>query len=95
MFLKPTLIHKLNTVAGGELVTDIVLRVGEIPSRAADSATTPVIDGDVTDSEVMLAEVSSHVSAIQDPDLRQQFTSVISRYPQTPTPPGWGPSRVP
>ena len=31
-FLKPTLIHKLNTVAGGELITDIVLRVGELPA---------------------------------------------------------------
>jgi hypothetical protein len=95
MFLKPTLIHKLNSVAGGELVTDIVLRVGEIPSRAADSATTPAIDGDFTVSEVALAETSSHVSAIQDPGLRLRFTEVISRYPQAPTPPGWGPSRVP
>ena len=94
-FLKPTLIHKLNTVAGGELVTDIVLRVGEIPSRATASAATPSIDDDFPVSEVVLAEASSHVSAIQDPDLRQQFTSVISRYPQTPTPPGWDPSRVP
>ena len=94
-FLKPTLIHKLNTVAGGELVTDIVLRVGEIPSREAASATMPPIDGDFPVSEVELAEVSSHVSAIQDPDLRLLFTSVISRYPQTPAPPGWGPSRVP
>jgi hypothetical protein len=94
-FLKPTLIHKLNTVAGGELVTEIVLRVGEIPSRAAASATTRPIDGDFTVSEVVLAEASSHVSAIQDPGLRLRFTEVISRYPQTPTPPGWGPSRVP
>jgi Dna[CI] antecedent DciA-like protein len=94
-FLKPTLIHKLNTVAGGGLVTDIVLRVGEIPSRAVASATTPAIDGDFTVSEVALAEVSSHVSAIHDPDLRLRLTEVISRYPQAPTPPGWGPSRVP
>jgi hypothetical protein len=94
-FLKPTLLHKLNMVAGGELVTDIVLRVGEIPSRAVASATTPAIDGDFTVSEVALAEVSSHVSAIHDPDLRLRLTEVISRYPQAPTPPGWGPSRVP
>jgi len=94
-FLKPTLIHKLNTVAGGELVTDIVLRVGEIPSRAEVSATTPAIDGDFTVSEVELAEVSSHVSAIQDPDLRQQFTSVISRNLRTPTPLERNPSRAP
>ena len=94
-FLKPTLIHKLNSVAGGELVTDIVLRVGEIPSRVVVSATTPAIDGEFTVSEVALAEAWSRVSAIQDPGLRLRFTEVISRYPRAPTPPGWGPSRVP
>ena len=94
-FLKPTLLHKLNTVAGGELVTDIVLRVGEIPSRAAASATAHPIDGDCTVSDVALAEASSHVSAIQDPDLRLRFTEVISRYPQAPPPSGWDPSHVP
>ena len=94
-FLKPTLLHKLNTVAGGELVTDIVLRVGEIPSRAAASTATHPIDGDFIVSEVALAEASSHVSAIHDPDLRLRFTEVISRYPQAPAPPGGGPSRVP
>lgn len=94
-FLKPTLIQKLNGAAGGELITEIVLRVGEIPLRTAASATTPPLDGDVTVSEVSLAEASSHVSAIQDPDLRLQFTWVISRYPRTLSPPGQGPSRVP
>lgn len=95
-FLKPTLLHNLNGVAGGELVTDIVLRVGEIPSRTAASATTDRIDGNFqTVSEVILAEASSHVSAIHDPDLRLRFTEVISRYPQAPTPSGWDPSRVP
>jgi len=95
-FLKPSLLHNLNGVAGGELVTDIVLRVGEIPSRAAASATTDRIDGNFqTVSEVILAEASSHVSAIHDPDLRLRFTEVISRYPQAPTPSGWDPSRVP
>ena len=81
-------------VAGGELITEMVLRVGEIPSRVVVSATTSAIDGDFTVSEVVLAEASSPVSAIQDPDLRLRFTAVISRYPQAPTPPGWGPSRV-
>jgi hypothetical protein len=94
-FLKPTLIQKLNGAAGGELITEIVLRVGEIPLRTAASPTTPPLDGDVIVSEVALAEVSSHVSAIQDPDLRLLFTSVISRNLRTPTPPGRGPSRVP
>jgi hypothetical protein len=87
-FLKPTMLHKLNMVAGGELVTDIVLRVGEIPSRVVMSfATTPNIDLDVTAFDALLAETLPHLSAIQDPDLRQQFTSVISRNLRAPTPP--------
>ncbi|HJS67350.1 MAG TPA: DciA family protein, partial [Nitrospiraceae bacterium] len=94
-FLKPTLLHKLNEVAGGELITEIVLRVGEIPSRVIVPAAIPAVDGDVATSEVIRAEVLSHLSAIQDLDLRQQFTSVISRSLRTLTPPGQGPSRVP
>jgi hypothetical protein len=94
-FLKPTLLHKLNAVAGGDLIAEIVLRVGEIPSRAVVSATTPAIEGDGTVSEALLAEASSHVSAIQDPDLRLRFTWVISRNLRALTPPGQGPSHAP
>jgi hypothetical protein len=94
-FLKPTLLHKLNAVAGGDLITEIVLRVGEIPSRAVISATTPAIEGDDTVSEALLAEASSHVSGIQDPDLRLRFTWVISRSLRTLTLPGQGPSHAP
>lgn len=90
-FLKPTLIQKLNEAAGGELMTEIVLRVGEIPLRKAASPTTPPLDDDTIASETALAEVSSHVSTIQDPDLRRLFTSVISRSLRTPTPPVQGP----
>ena len=94
-FLKPTLIQKLNQVAGGEFVTEIALRVGEISARKAASATTPPLDGDVALSEIELAEVSAHVSAIQDPDLRLLLTSVISRNLRAPTPSGSGPSQAP
>src|SRR4029078_6598122 len=37
-FLKPTLIQKLNGAAGGELITEIVLRVGQMPLRNAGSS---------------------------------------------------------
>lgn len=94
-FLKPTLIQKLNTVTGMDIVTDMVLRVGEIPSRVIAPATIPAIDGDVAASKALQDETLSHVSAIQDPDLRQQFTLVISRNLRAPTPPGQGPSHVP
>jgi hypothetical protein len=55
----------------------------------------PAIDSDSVISETVLAETVSHVSAIQDPDLRLQFTLVISRNLRAPTHPGWGPSHVP
>jgi predicted nucleic acid-binding Zn ribbon protein len=87
-FLKPTLLRKLNTVAGGELITEIVLRVGEIPSRVVVSATTPGDNGDPTISEAVLAETLPHVLAIQDPDLRLRFTLAISRNLRAPTRPG-------
>ena len=90
-FLKPTLIEKLNGAAGGKLIAEIVLRVGEIPLRTAAFPTTPPLDDDVIVSEVVLAEVSSHVSAIQDPELRLLFTSVISRNLRAPAPPVQGP----
>ncbi|MDZ4856422.1 MAG: DUF721 domain-containing protein [Nitrospirota bacterium] len=94
-FLKPTLIQKLSSIAGGELITDITLRIGEIPVRTAPPATRPPLDDDVMASEAILTEVSSHVSAIQDHDLRLLFTSVISRNLRPLSPPGQGPSRVP
>lgn len=79
-FLKPTLLDKLNSVDGGELVTDIVFRVGELPEtdhipvlpetlRAADS---PTIDA-------LLADVSAHVTAIQDPLIRNQLAKLMAQ----------------
>ena len=94
-FLKPTLLHKLNAVAGGDLITEIVLRVGEIPSRVVVSATTLAIEGDGPVSEALLAEASAYVSAIQDPDLRLRLTWVISRNLRALTPPGQDPSHAP
>jgi hypothetical protein len=95
-FLKPTLLQKLNTVTGGEFLTDIVLRVGEIPSPVVDfSAATPDIENDFTALEALRVETLPHVSAIQDPDLRRQFTSVISRSLRSPILPEQGPSHVP
>lgn len=95
-FLKPTLLAKINAEAGTELVTEIALRVGEIPSHTAASAATPAADRKPPLAEVARAEASLHTAAIQDPGLRERFTEVISSYPsQAPHPPAKGPSRVP
>jgi predicted nucleic acid-binding Zn ribbon protein len=95
-FLKPALLAKLNAEAGSEFLTDIVLRVGEIPSREAEPSPAPPAPRNTTTSDEELAEFSSHASAIQDPSIRRRFREVISNYPsQTPLPPEEDPSRVP
>lgn len=86
-FLKPALLAKLNAEAGSEFLTDIVLRVGQIPSPAIEPAPTSSLVQNTTTSKAQLAEFSSHVAAIQDPSIRQRFTEVISNYPsQAPLP---------
>ncbi len=95
-FLKPALLAKLNAEAGSELLTDIVLRVGEIPSQQPEPAPTTPTPQKSAASDKELAEFASHASAIQDPGIRQRFREVISNYPsQTPPPPEGDPSRVP
>jgi len=95
-FLKPTLLAKLNAEAETEFVTEIVLRVGEIPSQTVASASTPSADGKSPLAEAARAEASSHTTAIQDPGLRERFTEVIARsLSQAPHPPVRGPSHAP
>ncbi|MEY4703903.1 MAG: hypothetical protein RL042_99 [Nitrospirota bacterium] len=79
-FLKPTLIQKLNQVAGADVVTDIVLRIGELPEadrvpaspEALHTATPPA-------SDALLAEISAHVTTIQDPDLRHHLAQLMAQ----------------
>ena len=94
-FLKPALLTKLQADVDPELVTDIVGRVGELPS---DLAVPPGdLDRDIrsAQSESSWAEVVTHTTTIQDPSLRERFREVISRYPQVPPQPAKGPSRAP
>lgn len=92
-FLKPALLAKLNAAAGTELVKEIMLRVGDIPSPPATPSDARATDGMSSETEAARAEAAGHVTAIQDPGLRERFTSVISRYPQAPLPPATGRSR--
>ena len=79
-FLKPTLLHKLNSVDGGELVTDIVFRVGELPGTGHRSAMPENLRAtDSPISDALLAEISDHVTVIQDPLLRDQLTQLMAQ----------------
>jgi predicted nucleic acid-binding Zn ribbon protein len=78
-FLKPTLLAKVRDAAGTELIGEIVLRVGEIPSpRSVPAAASP--DGNLSEVQ-MDPDTASHTTGIQDLDIRERFTRVISRYP--------------
>lgn len=96
-FLKPALLAKLNAEAGSELLTDIVLRVGEIPSQHPEPVPRTPAPQHTAASDKDLAEFAAHAAAIQDPGIRQRFREVISNYPSlaTPPPPEEDPSHAP
>ena len=76
MFLKPTLLAKVNEQAGSELITDIAFRVGEIPDArtaapASQSQQQPV-------NEAAVVEANAHAAAVQDPDLRNRLASLMA-----------------
>ena len=76
IFLKPTLLAKLNEQAGSEAITDLAFRVGEIPETCA-TATGPLPERtDVT--EAAQIEADAHAAAVQDPELRQRLASLMA-----------------
>lgn len=79
-FLKPTLIQKLNQVAGADVVTDIVLKIGELP-EADRAPASPETHHESTPpaSDALLAEISEHVTTIQDPDLRNHLAQLMAQ----------------
>jgi hypothetical protein len=76
IFLKPTLVAKLNECAGSEMFKDIAFRVGEIPAAAA--AAPGSSPQSVQVSEAAMTEARAHAAAVQDPELRRQLASVMA-----------------
>ncbi|BFU94707.1 MAG: conserved protein of unknown function [Nitrospira sp.] len=75
-FLKPALLAKLHE-ANGTLITDLALRVGEIP--ASRSGPVPALPANrVPTTEAALVEASAHAAAIQDEELRRRLTQVMA-----------------
>lgn len=86
-FLKPTLLQKLNTSAGTEIVTDIVLRVGELPRPTkAAPASMPHPAQASPPSAALLEEISAHVTTIQDPALRDHLAQLMAQSLAQPRP---------
>ena len=76
VFLKPTLLAKLNDRAGAEMLTDIAFRVGGIPDvRAVVPEPSPQ---SVPVSDAAMTEAHAHAAALQDPELRVRLASVMA-----------------
>lgn len=85
-FLKPSLMQKLKDVDGKDLITDIVLRVGELPV-ARHVSTSPETLRESSASEALIAEIAAHVTTIQDPVLRERIARLMAQVlaqPQAP-----------
>lgn len=79
-FLKPTLIEKLNKVVGSELITDIVLRVGTLPKVDRAAALPEAHHApSIPPSDALLAEISDHVTTIQDHELRNHLAQLMAQ----------------
>lgn len=84
VFLKPVLLDKINAAAGRPLVSDIVLRVGELsehePGQAPDGQDDQPAGGmGVTPDEETVALAARMAESIHDPALRAALTTVISK----------------
>lgn len=76
MFLKPTLLAKVNERAGSELITDIAFRVGEIPDARTAAPASQRQQQPVNEAAVV--EANAHAAAVQDPELRNRLASLMA-----------------
>jgi hypothetical protein len=87
MFLKPTLIEKINAIAGHQSIVDIVLRVGELKAkerRVAEEASS-TFQGRVSPAPPVdrarsrpAADDPDRTGAIKDPDLRERLAALMT-----------------
>lgn len=84
-FLKPALLEKLQAHAGRDAVSEIVLRVGAIPSPAVSTVSSSAAAS--VPSEEDLHAAQSRTAGLKDEMLRRRFTEVILTYPAPPRPP--------
>ena len=88
-FLKPALIERINVSAGHQVVSDIVLRVGDVtlPFEHGNVTTLNVApDCSVTTdpSDEARAQAAAYAEPVTDPDLRTRLAQVIAQALATP-----------
>jgi predicted nucleic acid-binding Zn ribbon protein len=81
-YLKPVLLTKIHAEMGPDLITEIVLRVGEIPAKDRPTVSSGTSSGPVSVplpvSELALTEASAHAATVQDPELRARLAQIMA-----------------
>ncbi|WP_447975199.1 DUF721 domain-containing protein [Nitrospira sp. Kam-Ns4a] len=80
-FLKPALIEKVNATAGSPVVTDLVLRVGEVEQVELPKAPA-ASEGGAEEAGLTpeaLAEAEARAAAVTDPELRTRLTALMAK----------------
>jgi hypothetical protein len=80
-FLKPNLIERVNAAAGQTLITDIVLRVGEVEEKARRKAEGGKEEPATPEAppEGAVAQAGAYAEAVSDPALRTRLAAVIAQ----------------
>ncbi|MCC6964714.1 MAG: DUF721 domain-containing protein [Nitrospira sp.] len=79
-FLKPVLLEKVNGMAGDQLVTEIVLRIGEFSGERRVSPPSATVEEHASKpSAELLREAAFHTQSIQDPALREQLAAIMAQ----------------
>lgn len=89
-FLKPELIAKVNAAAGSAMITDMVLRVGQISRPDKDVRGSGLeVEPEISNHEHhtsnlelpadLVKEAGAQTTAVTDPELRARLTAVIAQ----------------
>lgn len=85
-FMKGTLVEKINADAGTAIISDVVLRVGEI-SCEPPVPNDMVVAEEPGPSPEAVAQAAALVAGISDPELRSLLTSARAAALSVPNPP--------
>ena len=78
-FLKPILLQKINAGAGAPLVTELVLRIGDVMDDAQNPETSVAAFAAAEPSPRTKAEAEQYAQAVQDQSLRERLATVMAQ----------------
>jgi hypothetical protein len=78
-FLKPTLLQKINAAAGSPLVTELLLRIGDVADHTRVKPAAETFCTAALPSSQVKAEAELYAQAVQDQSLREQLAAVMAQ----------------